>query len=165
MNSTRVGAYYFPNYHLDTRNQIVHRRSRMKWEFVKCARQGWPGHEQTTVPSRGTEAASGVMAPKIEAAVDAHNSIRYVRQRGLSVHRDEAKRHARRVSGRVATGRKRRVFAASGTAARRAGTRRIAFNGELKIEGGAAQIVAAQPDLILQTEGAQLRLRVEKTLT
>ena len=67
-----VGAYYFPNYHLDARNQKAHGQGFSEWELVKQARPRFPGHVQPNVPADGytDEADPRVMEKKIDLAAD-----------------------------------------------------------------------------------------------
>jgi len=67
-----IGAYYFPNYHVDARNEKVHGRGWTEWELVKAARPRFPGHVQPNVPMWGyeDEADPKVFAKKIDAAAD-----------------------------------------------------------------------------------------------
>lgn len=67
-----VGCYYFPNYHLDLRNQKLHGTGWSEWELIKNATPRFPGHRQPLVPSWGytDEANPSVMARKIDAAAD-----------------------------------------------------------------------------------------------
>lgn len=68
----QVGVYYFPNYHVDPRNEQVHGAGWTEWELVKTARPRFPGHRQPRVPTWGylDEADPEVMAMKIDAAAD-----------------------------------------------------------------------------------------------
>jgi hypothetical protein len=68
----QIAAYYFPNYHLDRRNELVHGRGWTEWELVKHARPRWPGHHQPNAPQWGCtdEADPAQMAQKIAAAAD-----------------------------------------------------------------------------------------------
>ena len=67
----QVAAYYFPNYHPDSRNNARHGRGWTEWELMKCARPRFPGHVQPKVPLWGYEDESDpmVMSRKIEAAI------------------------------------------------------------------------------------------------
>ena len=67
-----VAAYYFPNYHVDPRNEAVHGRGWSEWELVRAARPRFAGHEQPRVPLWGyeDEADPAVFARKIDAAAD-----------------------------------------------------------------------------------------------
>jgi hypothetical protein len=67
-----VGVYYFPNYHIDPRNEKRYGRGWTEWELVKAARPRFPGHAQPKVPLWGheDEADPAVMARKIDAAAD-----------------------------------------------------------------------------------------------
>lgn len=42
----QVGVYYFPNYHVDSRNEAAHGKGWTEWELVKLARPRFPGHRQ-----------------------------------------------------------------------------------------------------------------------
>jgi hypothetical protein len=68
----QVGVYYFPNYHVDPRNEEVHGPGWTEWELVKLARPRFEGHRQPRVPAWGylDEADPDVMAMKIDAAAD-----------------------------------------------------------------------------------------------
>jgi len=68
----QVGCYYFPNYHLDRRNQELHGQGWSEWELVKRATPRFPGHRQPLIPAWGytDEADPAVMAQKIDAAAD-----------------------------------------------------------------------------------------------
>lgn len=67
-----VACYYFPNYHVDSRNGKVHGKDWTEWGLVKNARPRFEGHVQPKVPlwGYGDEADSEVMAMKIDAAAD-----------------------------------------------------------------------------------------------
>ncbi len=67
-----VACYYFPNYHVDRRNEKVHGRNWSEWELVKNARPRFDGHYQPKLPLWGfcDEADPDVMAMKIDAAAD-----------------------------------------------------------------------------------------------
>ncbi len=67
-----VGVYYFPNYHVDPRNEAVHGPGWTEWELVKTARPRFEGHRQPRVPTWGyvDEADPSVMEMKIDAAAD-----------------------------------------------------------------------------------------------
>ena len=68
----QVGAYYFPNYHIDPRNERRYGKGWMEWELVKGARPRFPGHRQPRVPLWGyqDEADPAVMEKKIAIAAD-----------------------------------------------------------------------------------------------
>lgn len=67
-----VACYYFPNYHVDPRNEAVHGPGWTEWELVKRAEPRFEGHEQPRVPAwgYGDEADPAVMKIKIDAAAD-----------------------------------------------------------------------------------------------
>ncbi len=67
-----VSAYYFPNYHPDSRNAKVHHPGWTEWDVVKNAVPRYPGHVQPKEPLWGHEDESDprVMAKKIQAARD-----------------------------------------------------------------------------------------------
>lgn len=71
-NKPFAAVYYFPNYHIDARNQALHGPGWTEWELVKRAVPRWPGHQQPRVPAWGytDEADPGQMAQKINAAAD-----------------------------------------------------------------------------------------------
>ncbi|MCE5198386.1 MAG: glycoside hydrolase family 99-like domain-containing protein [Armatimonadota bacterium] len=68
----QVGVYYFPNYHVDSRNEAVHGKGWTEWELVKRGEPKFPGHQQPKVPLWGYEDESDptVFAKKIDAAAD-----------------------------------------------------------------------------------------------
>jgi hypothetical protein len=68
----RVGAYYFPNFHLDPRNEKAHGKGWTEWELLKRAEPRFPGHQQPKKPLWGYEDESDpkVFAKKIDAAAD-----------------------------------------------------------------------------------------------
>jgi hypothetical protein len=45
-NKCQVAVYYFPNYHVDTRNEKVHGQGWTEWRLVKNAKPRFPGHDQ-----------------------------------------------------------------------------------------------------------------------
>jgi len=65
-----IGVYYFPNYHVDARNEAVHGRGWTEWELVKRAEPRFSGHAQPKAPLWGHEDESDpkVFAKKIDAA-------------------------------------------------------------------------------------------------
>ena len=72
MKKTKIYAYYFPNWHVDKRNEEWHGKNWTEWEVVKCARSRFEGHEQPWTPLWGYEDESDpeVMEKKIRAAKD-----------------------------------------------------------------------------------------------
>ncbi len=67
-----VACFYFPNYHVDKRNEQAHGPGWTEWELVKRAEPRFPGHRQPRVPAWGytDEADPAVMQKKIAAAAD-----------------------------------------------------------------------------------------------
>ncbi len=67
-----VGAYYFPNWHVDGRNEQAHGPGWTEWELTQAARPRFEGHRQPLVPAWGyqDEADPAVMERKIDAAAD-----------------------------------------------------------------------------------------------
>ncbi|MEN8229474.1 MAG: glycoside hydrolase family 99-like domain-containing protein [Bacteroidota bacterium] len=67
-----VASYYFPNYHVDKRNEKIHGTDWTEWELVKAARPRFEGHRQPKVPAWGyTDEANPIhMEQKIDAAAD-----------------------------------------------------------------------------------------------
>jgi Glycosyltransferase WbsX len=65
-----IACYYFPNYHVDPRNEAAHGPGWTEWELVKRAEPRFPGHRQPRAPAWGYEDESdpAVMAKKIAAA-------------------------------------------------------------------------------------------------
>ena len=67
-----IGVYYFPNYHVDPRNEKVHGEGWTEWQLVKHATPRFPGHVQPKVPLWGhdDEADPKAMERRIAAAAD-----------------------------------------------------------------------------------------------
>ncbi len=65
-----VVCFYFPNYHVDPRNEKVHGKNWTEWELVKNAKPRFEGHQQPKVPLWGyvDEADPKVMSMKIDTA-------------------------------------------------------------------------------------------------
>ncbi|MBL1120173.1 glycoside hydrolase family 99-like domain-containing protein [Streptomyces sp. 110] len=65
-----IAAYYFPNYHVDPRNEQWHGEGWTEWELTRKATPRFEGHIQPRVPLHGyeDEADPAVMAGKIEMA-------------------------------------------------------------------------------------------------
>lgn len=72
MKPPQVAVYYFPNYHIDPRNERIHGPGWTEWELVKMAGSRFPGHQQPKLPADGftDEADPAVMAAKIDLAAD-----------------------------------------------------------------------------------------------
>jgi hypothetical protein len=71
-NGFTVGCYYFPNYHVDPRNEKVHGKGWTEWKLVKGALPRFPNHQQPKVPLWGyaDESDPRVMEKEIDAAAD-----------------------------------------------------------------------------------------------
>ncbi len=67
-----IAAYYFPNYHIDPRNEKLYGTGWNEWDLVKHARPRFEGHHQPRVPQWGyeNEADPTAFARKIDAAAD-----------------------------------------------------------------------------------------------
>lgn len=67
-----VAAYYFPNYHVDPRNEAWHGTGWTEWELVRSARPRFPDHRQPIVPEWGyfDEADPAWAARQIDLAAD-----------------------------------------------------------------------------------------------
>jgi hypothetical protein len=65
-----ITAYYWPNYHVDPRNEVWFGPGWTEWEITKHARPRFEGHNQPRVPVWGYEDESDpkVMAKKIDTA-------------------------------------------------------------------------------------------------
>ena len=72
MKKIETAVYYFPNYHVDPRNEAIHGKEWTEWELMKCAKPRFEGHNQPKIPLWGyeDEADPAVMAKKIDAAAD-----------------------------------------------------------------------------------------------
>ena len=66
----KVMAYYFPNWHVDPRNEKWHGEGWTEWNLVKYATPRFPGHKQPKIPLWGyeDEAQPGIMEKKIDTA-------------------------------------------------------------------------------------------------
>lgn len=73
-NHYTIAVYYFPNFHHDPRNELVHGKGWTEWELLKSARPRFEKHNQPIVPLWGYEDESdpSVMSKKISTAID-HN--------------------------------------------------------------------------------------------
>ncbi len=73
MASIQVAAYYFPNYHIDPRNERAHGPRWTEWELLRAARPRFPQHSQPKVPLWGYEDESDptIFSKKIQAGVAA----------------------------------------------------------------------------------------------
>jgi hypothetical protein len=71
-NGYTIACYYFPNYHVDPRNEAAHGPGWTEWELVKRGEPRFPGHRQPRMPAWGyeDEADPAVMARKIAAAAE-----------------------------------------------------------------------------------------------
>jgi len=69
-NEYQIGVYYFPDYHVDKRNETYFGKGWTEWKLIKEARPRFKGHQQPKVPLWGytDEADPKVMAQKISAA-------------------------------------------------------------------------------------------------
>ena len=67
-----VAAYYFPNFHVDPRNEKEHGPGWTEWQILKVAHPRFPGHDHPRIPAWGyeDEADPRVMEKKIAAAAD-----------------------------------------------------------------------------------------------
>ena len=65
-----IACYYFPNYHIDKRNEQYHGKGWTEWEVLKAAKPRFAGHYQPKEPLWGytDEADPMVMANKINVA-------------------------------------------------------------------------------------------------
>jgi len=67
-----LAAYYFPNFHPDPRNSMVHGEDWTEWELVKAASPRFKDHRQPLTPLWGYEDETDpiVMDQKIKAAME-----------------------------------------------------------------------------------------------
>ncbi len=72
-NEYQVGAYYFPNFHVDPRNEQFHGKGWTEWEVLKRGEPRFVGHLQPKRPLWGYEDESkpSVFERKLAAAHDA----------------------------------------------------------------------------------------------
>ena len=71
-NRPLIASYYFPNWHVDPRNEKLHGTGWTEWNVTRCALPRFPGHVQPKTPIWGYEDESvpTVMERKIEAAAN-----------------------------------------------------------------------------------------------
>jgi len=69
----QIGAYYFPNFHVDPRNEYIHGKGWTEWEILKRGEPKFPGHHQPKKPLLGMEdeADPNVFQKKIDLAAEA----------------------------------------------------------------------------------------------
>ena len=72
MDKYTVAAYYFPQWHVEPRNEAAHGVGWSEWKSLREAKPRFPGHVQPKVPlwGEGNEADPKVFAKKIDAAAD-----------------------------------------------------------------------------------------------
>ncbi len=65
-----LACYYFPNYHVDKRNEAYHGKNWTEWEILKAAKPRFAGHDQPKIPLWGytDEADPKAMRKKIQTA-------------------------------------------------------------------------------------------------
>jgi hypothetical protein len=68
----QIGAYYFPGWHVDPRNEMAHGKGWTEWELVRRAEPRFPGHQQPKRPLWGYQDESDphVFETKISAAAE-----------------------------------------------------------------------------------------------
>ena len=71
-NKPVISAFYFPNWHVDPRNEELHGKGWTEWRVVQYAAPRFPGHDQPRIPLWGyeDEADPAVMRKKIETAAE-----------------------------------------------------------------------------------------------
>lgn len=67
-----VAVYYFPNYHVEPKNEAIHGKGWTEWELVKRGTPRFPGHQQPKVPLWGylDESKPETSEKQIAAAAD-----------------------------------------------------------------------------------------------
>jgi len=70
-NRPIISAFYFPNWHVDPRNEAIHGKGWTEWRVVQYATPRFPGHCQPHIPIWGyeDEADPVVMRKKIDTAM------------------------------------------------------------------------------------------------
>ena len=71
-NKPKIYAYYFPNWHVDERNEQWHGKGWTEWNVLKCALPRFEGHDQPKKPLWGylDESDPKVMEKKIDFAIE-----------------------------------------------------------------------------------------------
>ena len=69
-NRPVISSYYFPNWHVDPRNEEIHGKGWTEWRVVEHATPRFPGHRQPRLPLWGfeDEADPAIMKKKIDIA-------------------------------------------------------------------------------------------------
>jgi len=72
MSPYQIAVYYWPNYHVDSRNEAKLGKGWTEWELVKRSKPKFPGHNQPHVPLWGyrDESDPKEMARSIDAMAD-----------------------------------------------------------------------------------------------
>lgn len=88
-----VAVYYFPNYHVDSMNEVWHGKGWSEWDLVKTAKPRFPNHQQPKVPAWGyfDESDPAWAAKEIELAASHGVDVfiydwYWYRQTGLYLH-------------------------------------------------------------------------------
>ena len=70
-NRPIISAFYFPNWHIDPRNEAIHGKGWTEWRVVQYATPRFPGHQQPKIPlwAYEDEADPTVMKKKIDTAM------------------------------------------------------------------------------------------------
>ena len=94
-----VSAFYFPNWHVDPRNEKYHGTGWTEWRVTQYATPRFEGHEQPKVPLWGyeDEADPAVMAEKIAAAAGFKGEIKWDASKPDGMYRklmDSSRAHA-----------------------------------------------------------------------
>ena len=78
----KVYSYYFPNWHVDPKNEKWHGTGWTEWEVVKKATPRFDGHQQPKVPVWGYEDENGVFVTSYgtEAAMPLFHASQKVRE-------------------------------------------------------------------------------------
>lgn len=53
MKKIQTVVYYFPNCHVDPRNEAIHGKGWTEWELMKQAHPRFEGHDQPKIPLWG----------------------------------------------------------------------------------------------------------------
>ena len=70
-NRPLIASYYFPNWHVDPRNEKLHGTGWTEWNVTRCALPRFPGHVQPKTPIWGYEDESVPTVMERKIAVNA----------------------------------------------------------------------------------------------
>ena len=70
-----IGVYYFPQYHVDKKNERWHGVGWTEWEMLKRATPRFPGHQQPKIPRMGYYDESSPKVAELQISMAADHGI------------------------------------------------------------------------------------------